>query len=157
MQKEMRLKMHNTPFHPPSPHANLSSIIQHKRDNRQTARGHLQRAGCQGRPVERAKACPHQSPAAVGEPQRCSFPWGCSEIQRWRIKLELAISSGQLCTLLQGRHKREGLGYFNPSLHPIFALEILELLFRLTKIRRVKYAAAGRRQQQGSTFCSVQN
>lgn len=118
MQKEMRLKMHNTPFHPPSPHANLSSIIQHKRDNRQTARGHLQRAGCQGRPVERAKACPHQSPAAVGEPQRCSFPWGCSEIQRWRIKLELAISSGQLCTLLQGRHKREGLGYFNPSLHP---------------------------------------
>lgn len=72
MQKEMRLKTHNIPS--PSSHANLSSIIQHKRDNRQTARGHLQRAGCQGRPVERAQACPHQSPAAVSEPWRCSFP-----------------------------------------------------------------------------------
>lgn len=73
----------------PSPHVNLTSIIQHKRDNRQTARGHLQSAGCQGRPVERAKACPHQSPAAMREPQRCSFPWGCNEIQRWRAVLEL--------------------------------------------------------------------
>lgn len=63
-RKKWGLKTHTT-TPSPSPHANLSSIIQHKRDNRQTARGHLQRAGCQGRPVERAKACPHQSPAAV--------------------------------------------------------------------------------------------
>lgn len=89
MQKQKRLKTHNTPIPSPTPHANLSSIIQHMRDNRQTARGHLQRAGCQGRPVERVQACPHQSPAAAREPQRCSFPWGCNEIQRWRTVLEL--------------------------------------------------------------------
>lgn len=44
------------------------------RDNRQTARGHLQRTGCYGKQVQRQQACPHQSPAAAEEPQRYSSP-----------------------------------------------------------------------------------